>query len=559
MTLYPSSFKKHYAQEMELLLEDQLRDAERGEDPALLREVYWSAVSELPLSILRERLSTPLNLQSILERLGVSEWRAFSYSYFLLIGLFLIGGIGDVLWLTVFPLLLMVIMLWYTVWKYTGRRSLAFFVLLVGIVAGLLSISLSSALLANSRILVTYFELNVLGGILAFAPLVLVPYLVAGWYRLHPKQYARQVIMALSDEELQKLREKNAYKRRRVLQFFGVVVALIVIPNLIAYFTDPVKDISVDISDRVVPRNQNGYYVIESAEIPHAVYSGNDPYNPVSPVGGYVAAKNWDAADVARILALTTDERQRYTAAAALPYYQDPMYESKENVRAVGVHVADTQSYLLLSKVQLLEGSAAARTGDMSTAINRVHDVLTLARHMEESNGLSFTMAEGLSLQQQAEGFIDWLQTTTPLSAAQKQAIVADLPSQAEMTKNMQRAMRWDELADLVLLPTYGNPATNGWAEENPFLFLPFAYQPNRTAGLVAERSDQIINAVPTSCSSSAPSNPNLDFPGINQVFTFNGFGKWLANGIPYVNGDDTGFCEVSKNSERLAAELQQS
>jgi len=95
LRLFPRSFREHFEQEMLLLLHDQLSAVEEHGDRSQLREVYLSALTELPFTALKERLLSPVDLTYYFEKAGLTSWRAFSYFYFLMIGLILVSGTMD--------------------------------------------------------------------------------------------------------------------------------------------------------------------------------------------------------------------------------------------------------------------------------------------------------------------------------------------------------------------------------------------------------------------------------------------------------------------------------
>jgi hypothetical protein len=526
---YPAEFQTRFGGEMLQLLEDQLRDAEKADDPYAIRETYAHAVIELPLSIARERLSVPLSSH------GISQWRAFSYAYLLFAGVAALGFIfPDTLFgIPVSSGFFAAGALIFASWKFTGRFATSFFLVVLGFLAGLGT----TALVASWGLDSNGFAYGLLGQFLVYwAPIIaafFVPYLVLFWLKTHPGRFGRKVLANLSPEELEAWTAANARKRRIAIRTAWAILAIVAIPNAYGYFNDPyggdVSSLGLVVKD--VPRDQNSYYVLESVELPGSVVGPNGSLVNSK----YVSGADWNEATVSAQLAETARQRARFAEAAALPAYEIPDRDQLLNSPDMWLTpLHDPEPTHTLSDLVLLDGRRALRAGDAAYAVDRALEVVSVSKAVSDSD--VFFSEQSLPLREEAKAFeLIADAAKAGIDDRQKAAVIAALPTVSRLNEDANRAMRWEAAVQLSGLPKRGFDGASyyGYA-----LFFPYAYQPNRTAGMLISKVAADA-AAPLTCPADTAGQYGAESSWVSVYLTYNGLGKEFSTywyGKPSIN-----------------------
>jgi hypothetical protein len=548
---YPSSFRHQYAEEMTQLLRDQLQDAAESGDEQMVQEVFHQAVYELPGSILKERLMSPINVADFLESKGISSWRAFSIAYFAMVAATVYGMISiDYVWLLVFlPVLVLGLLL--TCWRYTGRFSLTSLVILTGLAGAFLGGMIADQIIwhyqgASSGI--HYYTNDALISSLGVGSGGLIlPYLLLAWFHLKPKVYARVTLAALSEEEREVLRETIQRRRKFVVRCALGLAALFVVLNLAGLYDPPVNYDDLIPAEHMVERNKNAYYIVERISVPDAVFSRNTySFMPLD-VRTYLKGKEWDNQKAAELLAATTEVRQLFSEAAALPDYQDPLLDSPygfaDRFAAAGFGQND---FSPASKLMLLDALYAYKHGDQKTAVDDIEKVMKLANVMMRSN--HFYIAYYASTDAQVVGLsVMNIMIKEGLAPEQKSRLRSLIPENGPLFTALENSWKWEFYASQTQRPTWGS-------EGYGYMLLPFWYQPNRTTGLAAAQFRRALETVGT-CPVPEENRGYSDTSLLTYV-TYNGMGRVFASWAPASFGPEACSAIEAANQTRALLEI---
>jgi len=538
---YPRSFRHHYGAEMAQLLRDQLEDAP---DASLQREIYYQAVAELPFSILRERLTTPLDFSSYVERYGLTSWRLTSIVY--LVSILFIGltAFNTELVATTLLLFLAIPLLLITCWRYTGRITSAAVLIVVGLLAGLVLVYLGTA--TFGMLPVSYEAASFLQLTLIVGGFLLVPYLVLAYFHTHPERYGRLALAALSEEELLELQERNARRRRKLIQFVGGLITVFIILNLAGLY-DPITD-TTDLTppEHSVARDQNAYYVAETMVMPESLYSSEFSTWKVSGVDDFLTGKSWDETTVQNILRQTDQLRSRFITAANLPAYQLPGLESSAGSIDIFKGIQLPANYHPVMQIMLLQAEDQFRAGNHVAALSTLQTVAGFVQHIQASNEFFVMFYSTAAMQADIAGMVTWM-ANQGLSQSEKVIASRLLPDKTELLTAEQNSLKWEFLLQTYHLPYWGDPQYGGW------LIMPYTFQQNRTVSLLADHYRRTINNL-ENCSAEEQS-AQVPWPGIAEVLTYDGIGKALASYA--VTASSGAGCKYGSNFAAAASALE--
>jgi hypothetical protein len=522
--LFPRGFREQFSEEITKVLRDQLAHAERASDPSMLREVYLTALADLPRQAFYERMHRRIYYPT--------GWLGFNVGYILLAIAsgygFETGNVG----MQVIPILSALCIILLATWRYTGRISLAILTTLLGLGGFIMAVTTQdSSWILNSPLLSI---LN--GNIFPISVALLLPYAALLWFMLHPRRYARISPHTLDDKALAVLSLDNTRKRHIAWRVAGVVGLISIIPNFISLFTDPKIDLStIQPPVHYVAPEQNAYFPSAAIGLPTDVWQDNldaDPTNEVSSnmlieLQGYITGSTpWNQVRINYLLQDTSRARVQFIAAASLPAYQDPERMYPERIQNVqDLPVLGLDPYEILTRLTLLEALNLSRQHQTDSAVSMALNSLHFSEIKDASNQDLLGHLVSLSGEEEALAALKQMNLHS-LPAEEQEKILAALPSNLTIWNNAKRSLRWEADAEISSL---SQPDPDG-VPSIP-LIPPYMYRPNLTEQKIALSFSTLLATPTGTC--LAVQTPSIGLLGIfrpSDFITYNGLGNRVAS-----------------------------
>jgi len=514
LRMFPNAFRSRFADEMALVLRDQLEDLEERGHAELTRDAYHAALSDIPLNLLQEWLTTP----PALSNLGLTGTRAFWYALTFLSLLTVAGAIFQLPAIVAVASITAVISVIGFVWYQTGRVSLT--ILCLGIMIG--GIAAVMSLTAYFPALTPTADEAIWSLVIGYFGAIVPATFYAAWLRLNSAYYSPKLLASLGDEQLRKLEQDNARKRRFAYRGILVTALIILIPNLIALY-DPARDLSfISTPEHSVPRQQNAYYKMEA--IPLSA-SEELPTQESENVIEYIEGIRWNPTDTTRILSEAQPTLQALSDANQLAGYQMPGLEfaSDNPSQPMPPHAfVDYPRYQRAENLALLSAKKDFLSDNDEAGLKTVEEILQINAKIDASNQPLAYHSFIDAYQLEAAKLLLTVAKDEP--ASWKAELKQQLPAAKTIWKNGSRALAWDTLDEL--------GSINQGSITNALPLPPYAFQPNRTKYLVAEEAKKLIDQPMTACADMPGSGKppsGYDMPTLSKYLTYNGFGNEIV------------------------------
>lgn len=565
LKFYPRSHRKKYEQEMLQVFNDELAEAQRLNDPHVLRETFWLAVLGLPGSILREYFfatkdSTPSSASRHTQAwiatcimaalLGTNLYAQSRY-------LGIVVGVTTV-FLAITPI----------VWAFLStRRALwSIVVLLLGLgVWGILQTAFAGLTAGSFNLMATDGAYALLESSIIVTQWIVPPLAMYGLalvFHLLPHHFRATSLNNTSEQELAAIREHTQHRRRLVLRVVLAFGALVVALNLIGLY-DPPTEIG-DLALPVIQVDSAQNMQIELAELDRIAHIDDQKFISDD-------SSSWDVSAVPVSLEQNQTAIELYIAASRKPTFQDPAFASltryKPGVGLSNVELTRLTGYRTASLLLLADAERLNRAGQPAAAIDRITTVLRVTDAVGSSQGAVITNMVATFIRDVALTSIQSLEKSR-LSSQDREKLRTLLANLHDPSEGMIKALKVEftsaQLAILAIRPQGLQPwkETNGYSAA-PYVLpalLPWSFQPHRTIGIMAQNYREQIATLSAPCSESPAQKAEVKAPntitfGLRGL-AYNGIGSQFSSVAYYFDDFSADRCRALTKLNKLKENL---
>ena len=331
------------------------------------------------------------------------------------------------------------------------------------------------------------------------------------------------------------MHQSNTKYGHRLLKNIGLLVAFLIVLNL-AFLYDPAADETpLHVTNQSVSVAQNAFYDLKKISIVGAGANGQPPVH----LQALAEGTQWDQAEAQSIVAANQAALQLFDQAAGKPGFRDPLL-GDANLVNHDSPISQLGNFRSSAYLATVNAELLRRSGHEAEAVAQGMQVVRLGQTVQQSQSFGILWLVSTSMKQAG---LRWLQrdlSSTGLSSVQLLAIRSELDPMLANAEGLRTSLKLEGLTQVHGYETLRSAAGQNFDFLSPVAFIPYAFQPNRTAGYeIKDFKTQIAN-VDRPCGNlltTAQPNPSA----IKQVFRYaspNGAGKWLI-------GPNSGFGET--------------
>ena len=323
------------------------------------------------------------------------------------------------------------------------------------------------------------------------------------------------------------MHQSNSKNAHRLLEGIGLLVALLIGLNLAFLYDPAVNETPLHVTNQSVSVAQNVFYDLKKISIVGAGANSQPPVHLQTLADG----TQWDQAEAQSIVASNQAALQLFDQAAGKPGFRDPLL-GDANLVNHNSPLSQLGSFRSSAYLAIVNAELLRRSGHEAEAVVQGMEVVQLGQTVQQSQSFGILWLVSTSMKQTG---LRWLQrdlSSTGLSSAQLLAIRSELDPMLANTEGLRTSLKLEGLAETHGYETLRNEARENFGFPSAVAFVPYSFQPNRTAGYKIDDFQTQIANVDRPCGNLfATAQPNLS--AVGYVFRYaspNGAGKWLVD-----------------------------